>query len=144
MRQCGQNNFAAKEMDGAEESYSPVNRKLRFSHLYWQTNDNDPNLFYDTGRPFRINGRVNLRQTNAMFTENKSIAYVRPLSTVHSWEHLTLVPVLAMILLIATVFLLVIFRHSPALIAGTIAASLTIVCIYLTLSSLQNNIVKYE
>lgn len=61
-----------------------------------------------------------------------------------SWEALSLVPILATVLLIATAFLLVIFRHSPALVAGTIAASLTIVCIYLTLSSLQNNIAKYE
>ena len=65
---------------------------------------------------------------------------------VHSsyWEHMTIVPILATVMLIATVFLLVLFRNSPSMVAGTVAACLTIIAIYLILSTLHDSKIQYE
>ncbi|XP_025832068.1 uncharacterized protein LOC112904951 [Agrilus planipennis] len=65
---------------------------------------------------------------------------------VHSqyWESITLVPILATVMLAVTVFLLVLFRQTPTLVAATVAATLTIIGIYLILSSITESRPKYE
>uniref|UniRef100_A0A1Y1LI59 Uncharacterized protein n=1 Tax=Photinus pyralis TaxID=7054 RepID=A0A1Y1LI59_PHOPY len=60
------------------------------------------------------------------------------------WEHMTIVPILATIMLIATVFLLVLFRHSPSMVAGTVAACLTMIAIYLILSSVNESRIRFS
>ncbi|KAF2882960.1 hypothetical protein ILUMI_23188 [Ignelater luminosus] len=60
------------------------------------------------------------------------------------WEHVTIVPILATVMLAVTVLLLVLFRQSPAMVAGTVAACLAMIGIYLILSTLNEKQIKFE
>lgn len=55
-----------------------------------------------------------------------------------------IVPVLAVVMLTITVFLLILFRQNPGLVAGTVAGCLIIISIYLTLNTIKENTLTYE
>lgn len=53
------------------------------------------------------------------------------------WDTTPILPVLATIILAIIVFLLILFRQSPGVVAGTVAGCLVIIAVYLFLTSLS-------
>jgi len=92
-------------------------RKSYINHIYWNWQPNDPNIrnIYDNADGMP-----------------------------QSWDHSPIVPILAVVMLAVTVFLLVLFRQNPGLVAGTVAGCLIFIGMYLTLSTLQENKLKFE
>lgn len=56
------------------------------------------------------------------------------------WAPLVLIPLLAAIMLVASVFLLIIFRQNPTLVITTVAGCLIVVTIYLTFTTVSGNV----
>jgi len=112
------------KMDGNENvtAYNiSENTKLQFSNLYWSHwNAKDPSM-----RNFFVD--PDTLEVRSQY-----------------WEHMTIIPILATIMLAATVFLLVLFRQSPTMVAATVAACLIFIGIYLILNTLNENRLKYE
>lgn len=61
----------------------------------------------------------------------------------NEWAPLILIPLLAAIMLVASVLLLIIFRQHPSLVITTVAGCLVVVTIYLTFSAVGNVDVTY-
>ncbi|XP_044269055.1 uncharacterized protein LOC123014170 [Tribolium madens] len=62
----------------------------------------------------------------------------------NEWAPLILIPLLAAIMLVASVLLLIIFRQHPTLVITTVAGCLLIVTIYLTFTTVGNVSETYE
>ncbi|KAK4875778.1 hypothetical protein RN001_012200 [Aquatica leii] len=58
-------------------------------------------------------------------------------------DHITVIPIIATIMLICTVFLLILFRHNPTMVAGTVAGCLTVIGIYIILTACHDNKLAY-
>ncbi|KAJ3643164.1 hypothetical protein Zmor_025890 [Zophobas morio] len=62
----------------------------------------------------------------------------------NEWAPLILIPLLAAVMLVASVLLLIIFRQHPTLVITTVAGCLVIVTIYLTFTTVGNVSETYE